>query len=136
MAAVGAVAAAGSGYYAVMQTKKKHELARKASKHGMSAEAYLALDNSMKHKKLAKKAQKHGITPEEYKGKREKEFNEKMTTRYGVFTGALPNALLAMNKKAKKHRKEIKHWYSRNSSRNSSRTSGRRSSSSASEDSD
>ena len=136
MAAVGAVAAAGSGYYAAMQTRKKHELARKASKHGMSVESYLALDTSMKQKKLAKKAEKHGITPEEYRGKREKEFNEKMTTRYGAFTGALPDALWATNKKAKKHKKEKKHWYSRNSSRTSSRASGGKSTNSENSDSD
>lgn len=136
MAAVGAVAAAGTGYYAAMQIKKKHELARKASKHGMSVEAYVALENSLKHKKLAKKAKKHGLTTEEYKGKREKDFNAKMTTRYGPFTGALPDKLVENQKKVKKRKKEKKHWYSRNSSRSSSRASGTGSPSSGTSDSD
>ena len=51
MAAVGAVAAAGIGYYAAMQSKKKHGMAGKAGKHGMGLDAYMNMTNSKKQKK-------------------------------------------------------------------------------------
>lgn len=104
MAAIGGIAAAGLGYYGAMQAKK-------ASKKGMSYDAYLGGSGSKKYKKLAKKAMKYGMTPEQYLGKRGDRYNAKMTNLYGPFTGTLPAAMMMgkMHKKGKKHKKAKKY---------------------------
>ena len=117
MAAVGAVAAAGIGYYAAMQAKKKN-------KHGGMGGG-LGMLNPKKQKKLAKKAAKYGMTPQQYMGKREAEYNDEMTRMYGPFNGTLPAALLSgkMHKKGKKGKKGKKHGYGGGSSSGSSSSS-------------
>ena len=122
---VGAVAVAGIGYYAAMQAKKKHGMAGKAGKHGMGLDSYMNMANSKKQKKLAKKAAKYGMSPQQYMGKRENEYNDRMTGMYGPFNGSLPAALLAgkMHKKGKKNKKGKKHGYRGGSSSGSSSSS-------------
>ena len=113
MAAVGAVAVAGMGYYAAMQAKKNKG---KHGKHGMSQK---------KLSKLAKKAAKYGMTPEQYMGKRANEYDAEMTRMYGPFNGTLPAALLSgkMHKKGKKHKKGKRRGSSSGSSSSSSGSS-------------
>ena len=135
MAALGAVhagataggIAAGIGYYAAMQEKKKNELVLKACEHNMSPDAYLAMIDHMKLKKLTRKASKYGMTVEEYKEKRAKEFDIKMISRYGAFTGSLPEALLQAKNcfKGRKRTKKKSHSYSGRCSKNSSKCSSR-----------
>ena len=120
MAVIGGIAAAGLGYYGAMQAKK-------ASKKGMSYNAYLGGPGSKKYKKLAKKAMKYGMTPEQYLGKRSDKYNAKMTNLYGPFTGTLPAAMMMgkMHKKGKKHKKGKRHYGgSSSSSSDSSSSSG------------
>ena len=151
MAALGAVQAgaiagriaAGTGYYAAMQEKKKNEYVLKACEHNMSPDAYLAMIDHMKQRKLSRKASKYGMTVEEYKEKRAKEFDTKMISRYGAFTGSLPEKLIQAKNhiKGRKKAKKKGHSYSGRCSKNSSRCSSRCSSrgagsSSSSSDSD
>ena len=133
MAALGAVQAgaiagriaAGTGYYAAMQEKKKNEYVLKACEHNMSPDAYLAMIDHMKRRKLERKASKYGMTLEEYEEKRAKDFDTKMMSRYGAFTGSLPEALLAAKNhfKGRKRKKKKGHSYSGRCSKNSSRCS-------------